>query len=88
MTFDNTKTKSLHEFTPGSLERVTFPGVDGGEKSLLTLIEEHSPKQTGNPPSTVSEVSPESFPDAPDIVEDEEGYRVDHLMMRLGGNGF
>ena len=88
MTFDNTKTKSLHESNPGSLERVTFPEVNGGEKSLLTLIEEHSPKQTGNPPSTVSEVSSESFPDAPDIVEDEEGYRLDHLMMRLGGNGF
>ena len=88
MTHNKSNMEARHETASGSLERVTFPEVDGGEKSLLTLIEEHTPRQPGNPPSTASEVSSESLPDAPDIVEDEEGYRLEHSLMRLGGNGF
>ena len=88
MTFDNTKTKSLNESTPGSLERVTFPEVDGGEKSLLTLIEEHRPRQSETQTETSSDTGWSASASPADDVEDEEGYRRDHLMLRLGGNGF
>lgn len=73
-----------YETAPGSLERITFPPENDGEKSLLTLIEEHT-SRTGDdrptPPPDFS-VSP-----ADDLGEDE-AYRLDHSLMRLGGNGF
>lgn len=87
MTFDEMKMKSMHETAPGPLERITFSDEDDGEKSLLTLIEEHRPQPSESPP-TSSEVSWNSSANPPDDVGEDEGYRFDHLMMRLGGNGF
>ena len=88
MTRDEIKTEALHENTRGSLERITFSDEDGGEKSLLTLIEEHRPQRSQSMSATDSEVSSNSTADPLEVDEEDEGYRLDHLMMRLGGNGF
>jgi len=79
---------TLHEAAQGPLERVTFPAQDDGEKSLLTLIEEHRPQPSESLPTTRSDIGSFSCDDPPDDLEEEEGYRLDHSLMRLGGNGF
>jgi len=88
MTHDETKMEALNETTRGSLERVTFSDEDDGEKSLLTLIEEHRPQRSQGLPTTASEVSSNSTADPLEVNEEDDGHRLDHLMMRLGGNGF
>jgi hypothetical protein len=88
MTRDEMKTEALNESTRGSLERITFSDEDDGEKSLLTLIEEHRPQPSQSVQATASEVSSNSTADPLEVNEDDEGHRLDHLMMRLGGNGF
>ena len=88
MTQDEMKTEALNETTRGSLERITFSDEDGGEKSLLTLIEEHRPERSQGLPTTSSEVSSNSTADPLEINEEDEGHRLDNLMMRFGGNGF
>jgi hypothetical protein len=88
MTYDETNMKARHETAAGSLERITFPVEDDGEKSLLTLIEEHGPLQSERPPTAATVFISISPVDPPDAVEEDEDYRIDHLMMRLGGNGF
>jgi hypothetical protein len=88
MTHDETKMEAPHKTAPGSLERITFPAEDDGEKSLLTLIEERRPQRSENLLTTASEVGSTSPANPPDDGEEDEGHRLDHLMMRLGGNGF
>ena len=88
MTQDEMKSEALNETSRGSLERITFSDEDGGEKSLLTLIEEHRPQRSQSLPATASEVSSNSTADPLEVDEEDEGFRLDHLMMRLGGNGF
>jgi hypothetical protein len=85
---DEMKTEALHETAAGPLERITFSDEDDREKSLLTLIEEHRPRQTRSLPPTASEIDSISSVNSPDIVDEDAGYRFDHQMMRLGGNGF
>jgi len=80
--------KARHETASGSLERITFSAENGGEKSLLALIEEHRTDQSENPATASSEDSWNSSATPPDALEEEEGCRFDHLIMRLGGNGF
>ena len=87
MTHDETKMDALNETTRGSLERVTFSDEDDGEKSLLTLIEEHR-SQPSESTAVSSAGSLISSANPPDDVEEDDGHRFDHLMMRLGGNGF
>ena len=87
MKHDETQMETLHEAARGPLERITFSTEDDGEKSLLTLIEEHR----SQPPEAAAASSAGSWissANPPDEVEEDEGYRFDHLMMRLGGNGF
>ena len=88
MTHDETKMATQHETAQGSIERITFSDEDIGEKSLLTLIEEHRPQRSQSLPTTASEVSSNSTADPLEVDEEDEGYRLDNLMMRLGGNGF
>ena len=88
MTHNERKMEARHETASGPLERITFSAENDGEKSLLTLIEEHRPRQSGNPPETSSDAGWSASASPPDDVEDDEGHRLDHLMMRLGGNGF
>ncbi len=88
MTHNKRKMVVLHETAPGPLERMRFSPDNDGEKSLLTLIEEHRPRQSEIPPTTPSEVSCNSSTYPPDDLNEEEGYRLDHSLMRLGGNGF
>ena len=87
MTHNKSNLEARHETASGSLERITFSAENGGEKSLLTLIEEHRPEPTESPPGTSLELCWDSSADAADDLE-EEGYRLDHSLMRLGGNGF
>ncbi|MBD3852631.1 MAG: hypothetical protein IFK93_15095 [Acidobacteria bacterium] len=87
MTHNKSNMEARHETASGSLERITFSAENSGEKSLLTLIEEHRPEQTENPPGKSSELSWDSSANAADDLE-EEGYRLEHSLMRLGGNGF
>ena len=87
MTRDETKTKILHGAVPGPLERMRFSTENDGEKSLLTLIEEHRPQASESP--TISSVCAwNDAANSPDEVDEDEGYLFDHRMMRLGGNGF
>ena len=87
MKHDEIRMEPLHEAAQGPLERITFSTEDDGEKSLLTLIEEHRP-QPSECPTASSGGSWISSANSPDDVEEDEGYRFDYLMMRLGGNGF
>jgi len=87
MTHDKTKPGILHEIVPGPLERMRFSTENDGEKSLLTLIEEHRPRSSEST-ATSSEGDWSSSPNSPNDVDEDEGYRLDHRMMRLGGNGF
>jgi len=88
MTHHERKMEARHETAPGSLERMAFSVENDGEKSLLTLIEEHRPRQSETQTETSSNTGWSASASPPDDVDDEEGYRRDHLMMRLGGNGF
>ena len=88
MTHHERKMEARHETAPGSLERMAFSVENDGEKSLLTLIEEHRPRQSENPTPTSSEAGSRFAASSPDDVEENEGCRLDQLMMRLGGNGF
>ena len=87
MTHHERKMEARHETASGPLERITFLNEDDGEKSLLTLIEEHRP-QLSECPTASSEGSCNSSANPPDDLEGDEGHRLDHLMMRLGRNGF
>jgi hypothetical protein len=88
MTFDESKRDAFNRTAPGPLERIAFPAEDDGEKSLLTLIEEHRPRRSENLPVTASDDGAASSASPPDEVDEDEGYRLDHSLMRLGGNGF
>jgi len=87
MKHDETQMETLHEAARGPLERITFSTEDDGEKSLLTLIEEHR-SQPSESTAASSAGSWISSAKPPDDVEEDDGHRFDHLMMRLGGNGF
>ena len=80
--------QTRHETAPGSLERITFSPENDGEKSLLALIEEHRPGQSENPSASSSDIGRSASAGGTDDVDEEEGYRLDHSLMRLGGNGF
>jgi len=88
MTSDEANRKALHESASGSLERSAFSDEDRSEKSLLTLIEEHRPRRSEKLPATASDVGAASSASPPDEVDENEGYRLDHSLLRLGGNGF
>jgi hypothetical protein len=88
MKFDETITKARHETASGSLERIIFSDEDPAEKSLLTLIEEHRPDRSQKIPATAPETGSSPFADSLDDTDEGDQYRFDHLMMRLGGNGF
>ena len=73
------------ETAPGSLERMTRSPENDGEKSLLTLIEEHSARE--------SQQGASENHDSPGIVafddiDEEDRPRFDQQTLRLGGNGF
>ena len=87
MTADELKRNAMHESVSGSLER-TFSNEDRGEKSLLTLIEEHRPRHSENPSESSPEVGWGTSASETDDFDEDEGYRLDHSLMRLGGNGF
>ena len=88
MKHDEIQMETLHEAARGPLERITFSTEDDGEKSLLTLIEEHRSQPSECPPATPSDIGSIYDADRLADVEEDESYRRDHLMMRLGGNGF
>jgi len=88
MKYDETKTEAQHETASGSLERMTFPDEDRVEKSLLTLIEERKLERSRENSTTAAEDSSSPFADTLDDTDEGDGYRLDHLMIRLGGNGF
>ena len=88
MKYDETKTEAQHETASGSLERMTFPDEDRVEKSLLTLIEEHRSDRSQKIPATAPETGSSPFADPLDDTDEGDQYRLDHMMMRLGGNGF
>ncbi len=88
MKFDETITKARHETASGSLERIIFSDEDPAEKSLLTLIEERRTERSQGIPASASEISSSPLADPLDDTDEGDQYRFDHLMMRLGGNGF
>jgi len=88
MKFDKTKTEAQYETTSGSLERMTFSDEESSEKSLLTLIEEHRSDRSQKIPATAPETGSSPFADPLDDTDEGDQYRLDHMMMRLGGNGF
>jgi hypothetical protein len=59
-----------------------------GEKSLLVLVQEHStrdvPKNPGRGHDTGESLAADPLVD----VEEEDRQGIDHLLMRLGSNGF
>jgi hypothetical protein len=85
MNFNEKTEEAGHAGAWGSLERASFPNDDSGEKSLLRLIEERSAKESqkgasyDNDPLRI---------DALDDIDEECRPELDHLMIRLGGNGF
>jgi len=88
MKFNETKTEAQHKTASGSLERMAFSDEDSAEKSLLTLIEEHRPDRSQKIPATAPETGSSPFADPLDDTDECDQYRLDHMMMRLGGNGF
>ena len=85
MTFDEQRASATQSGSSGPLERASFGSDDSGEKSLLELIEERT---TG---ASLGEHSDRRHEDiATDIDDIDEGCRpeIDHMIMRLGGNGF
>jgi hypothetical protein len=85
MTFDEEYAEGNHSRAQGPLERITFPKEDSGEKSLLEFIEERSAKSSRNGTSEDRESPPSKDLDD---VDDESRPELDHMMIRLGGNGF
>lgn len=85
MTFFEEHTEADRARTRGSLERITFSNDDSGEKSLLELIEERSANaaQDGDTEShehrRINDI---------DDIDEEDRPELDHIMIRLGGNGF
>jgi hypothetical protein len=88
MTTEETHTEARHTTASGSLERITFSDEDPGEKSLLRLIEERSATGAPDTSGKTSDTREGPLADGFDDVEEEDRPRLDHLMMRLGGNGF
>jgi len=85
MTFDEECAEDNHSRAQGPLERITFKKEDSGEKSLLELIKERSSESSRNGTSEDRDSPPSK--DLDDI-DDESRPELDHMIIRLGGNGF
>jgi hypothetical protein len=85
MTFDEDNAETGHSRTRGPLERITFPKEDSGEKSLLEFIEERSTESSRD---EASEDFDSTLSKDLDDFDAESRPELDHMMIRLGGNGF
>lgn len=86
MTFDKENSAAGQARSRGPLERISFSKEDSGEKSLLELIEELSTRSSRHGDSADND-RPPLFKDLDDIDGDSRP-DLDHMIIRLDGNGF
>ena len=88
MSFEEKNTATYRKNDSGSRDATAASQTETDEKSLLSMIEERRADQFRRPSKLVSDVTGRLPIGRIEDVDENDQPELDHVLMRLGGNGF